>query len=217
MINKATKKAGPFLSSLKDSDVDPSFSFSSLAYENPFANENSSPSQKSKGRDFPGIRDSNDLGPILCNSGLRYLKSVLSYITLLRALTPISFDIFHAITELTDFFIYTLLTRFCTENGYNKLFVDHVTGDLEEEYDTYLYISKYSKLKTTITRIKDFLDSLNIGSSKKFTTTISNTMKFESSNLYNLAEATIATSSISTIIESLVVCREFICEVIPEN
>ena len=65
MITKSTKKAGPYLSSLKDSDIDPSFSFSSLAYENPFANEAPSPSQKSKGREFPGIRDSNDLGPIL--------------------------------------------------------------------------------------------------------------------------------------------------------
>ena len=45
MITKATNKAGPFLSSLKDSDIDPSFSFSSLAYENPFSgNEMPSPS-----------------------------------------------------------------------------------------------------------------------------------------------------------------------------
>ena len=78
-----------------------------LAFENPFENTE----ERIPDDPHAALLDSRDKGkegPILCNSGLCFAKSILGYMSLLPALTPISFEIFHAITTLIEFYIYNI-------------------------------------------------------------------------------------------------------------
>jgi hypothetical protein len=87
MVEKAVDDADGVCYSLIESDHDPVFSFSSLAYENPFDSADSvdrSPPQLPPVAGPSTRHDHTDTQPILCNSGLGYLKAILAYVSVMR-------------------------------------------------------------------------------------------------------------------------------------
>ena len=132
-------------------------------------------------------------------------------------LTPISFEVFHSLTQLFEFFViiiqlYEIFRIFSNESSKTLLFAEFSNKDLEGEelessYDAYLFQLKYKNLQTNIVRIKDFLDSEE--------TTNTNTLQKRNPSVFSLAEATIALESLQNLLSALENCRDYIDKVIP--
>jgi hypothetical protein len=99
--------------------------------------------------------------------------------------------------------VIAIFTQFATEKGSVQLFSDPATDDRAVEHEVYLFVKKYGMLKNSIVRIKDFIQSMNIGSAAKFNTDIVASLPFSESNLFNLAEQAISTSSLGILVDVL--------------
>ena len=102
--------------------------------------------------------------PVLCTSAYQLLKSVVAMAGFTRTFTPISFDLFIAMTRIVDLFLYIVYSRFVLKTDRDRL-TQHVDSDtpglaaLEKAYDLQLFQSDCQSLQSCVVRIKDFLDS----------------------------------------------------------
>ena len=102
--------------------------------------------------------------PVLCTSAYQLLKSLVTTAGFTRTFTPISFDLFIAMTRIVDLFLYVVFARFVLKTDRDRL-TQHVDMDspglaaLEKAYDLHLFQSECQALGTCVVRIKDFLDS----------------------------------------------------------
>jgi len=93
------------------------FSFSSLAISNPFEfRETIEDDYESKIEMNPSMQDNPD-NQVLCASALHLIKTTEIYLMLMSCMTPISFDIFIGITNLVEYYIYAIYTKFVQDDS----------------------------------------------------------------------------------------------------
>jgi hypothetical protein len=88
------------LRGLTESFDEISFTFSKLVSGNPFDLKKEQESKIS----FSGIKMLEN-SPVLCTAGMNFIKVSAIYLELMSVLTPISFEVFHGLTQLFEFFV----------------------------------------------------------------------------------------------------------------
>lgn len=83
------------------------FSFSKLVLGNPFDIEHKQTEDLVDDHpklNFSGIKMLEN-SPVLCTAGLNFIKTAGDYLELMGLFTPISFEVFHSLTQLFEFFV----------------------------------------------------------------------------------------------------------------
>lgn len=84
-----------------------SFTFSKLVSGNPFDLKKEQEAKNSEDESkisFSGIKMLEN-SPVLCTAGMNFIKVSAIYLELMSVLTPISFEVFHGLTQLFEFFV----------------------------------------------------------------------------------------------------------------
>jgi hypothetical protein len=223
MTEATLRTTGPILKALLVDNEEYSFSFSSLAFHDPFLDL--APAEDQEPRDsFTGIAVS-DQAPVLCTSALRFIHTIALYLSLTKALTPMSIDIFAEVEHLIEFYVrtrqvYTVYTWFTSEGARHMIFAELGPGgsseQLETQYSAYLFQRKFKTLKTSIVRIKDYLEAVR-ADQKLNLAPLKRQLNSTNASLYLLAERLIALDSCRHIWSVVAQCQDFLDTVLPAD
>ncbi|CAG9313270.1 CCDC132 [Blepharisma stoltei] len=231
-IYKWINDSTTILKALCDHFDEYNFTFSSIARGNPFDIREDLNNEDEADKDYlfskseesqlssPGLQLSEN-APVLCIAALNFIKAIGSYLQLMAILTPISFEVFLALSQMVEYFSFSIYEMFSNEGSKGLLQAEvswrGLQGeDLESSYDTFLFQKKYKNLSTSMVRIKDFLDSMN-SEGKYNMSPLKKQITQTSAGLYNIAETIIAIESLKNILHATHIGENYMKKVIPES
>lgn len=119
--------------------------------------------------------DATSQNIIISSSGLNLVKNFFKYVELINILKPYSFEILIGLTQVFEFYVFSVFFLYTSEENTKVLFEDsfhskisefgkEVSGSktfqskLNQLQDLHKFQQKYSTLKNEIIRIKDWLE-----------------------------------------------------------
>jgi hypothetical protein len=113
---------------------------------------------------------------IISSSGLNLVKSFFKYVELLNVLTPYSFEILIGLTQIFEFYVFSVFFLYADEEKQKQLFDDSFHSKIHEFskesagsksfqnklsslHELSLFQKRFGTLKVELVRIKDWLES----------------------------------------------------------
>eukprot|EP00742_Colponemidia_sp_Colp-10_P007504 GILJ01008088.1.p1 GENE.GILJ01008088.1~~GILJ01008088.1.p1 ORF type:complete len:1012 (+),score=165.37 GILJ01008088.1:151-3186(+) len=179
----------------------------------------------------------SDSAPVLSSSSLNVAKTIGKYIQLMEILRPISFEIFLGLTQLFEFYMYSVLSIFVSPLDQQMLTEDatvpagsECTGQrLAQKHELYLLQDKFPNLRIAMVRIRDFVYSIaqeissptaDSGgrSPSHFAVHINSSIRLDQvSTLYALAERVVGTESVLFLLEALKKVKNRVTNLMPKS
>ena len=149
-------------------------------------------------------------------------KILGNYLELSSILSPISFEVFHKMTEIFEFYVrkiqvFEIFFTFSLNESQKLLFqempISSVTTEkLDKYYDVFLFQSTYKQVQVNIARIKDLIESLSGESGNSIRQLLRSPPSPAS-----LTKALIALESYKNLLSALKSCKKFINGTVPEE
>lgn len=112
---------------------------------------------------------------IISSSGLNLVKTFFKYVELLYVLKPYSFEILIGLTQVFEFYVFSVFFMYSQEENQKRLFDDsfhskivefsketvgskNFLGKLSQLQELHLFQERFSTLRTEMVRIKDWLE-----------------------------------------------------------